>query len=193
MPLLTTDRYSFFVCFFSRRFVVCRFCTSRRCFGYSAMKNQFYFLYPKINPLRWIYFWRENKSLSRYDLFLTFLLLLVVDSSSASGQIPLSLPEIPIEQWTTTTPPPTALGRQFSVSTAAPPKKVPSLQHCLLSDGGLDAEKYLRRQVTAREWSLWRTSPALKLIHGIGESLSAGVKARSLAPGIKKTRAPRCV
>ncbi len=33
---------------------------------------------------------------------------------------------------------------------------------------------------------------ALNLIHGVGESLSAGVKARSLAPGIKKTWAPRC-
>ena len=42
--------------FFSRRFVVCRFCTSRWFFGYSAMKNQFYFLYPKINSLQWIYF-----------------------------------------------------------------------------------------------------------------------------------------
>ncbi len=35
----------FFWCFFSRRFVVCRFCTSWRFFGYSAMKNQFHFLY----------------------------------------------------------------------------------------------------------------------------------------------------
>ena len=52
MPLLTTDRFGFF----SHRFVVWRFCTSRQFFGYSAMKNQFYFLYPKINPLRWIYF-----------------------------------------------------------------------------------------------------------------------------------------
>ena len=34
---------------------------------------------------------------------------------------------------------------------------------------------------------------ALNLIHGVGESLYAGVKARSLAPGIKKPRAPRCV
>ena len=34
---------------------------------------------------------------------------------------------------------------------------------------------------------------ALNLIHGVSESLSAGVKARSLAPGIKKTWAPRCV
>ena len=65
----------------------------------------------------------------------------MVDSSSASGQMPPSLPEIPIEQWTTP-PPPTALGRQFSESTAAPPKKVLSLQHCLLSDGGLDVEKF---------------------------------------------------
>jgi hypothetical protein len=30
-------------------------------------------------------------------------------------------------------------------------------------------------------------------MHGVGESLSAGVKARSLVPGIKKTRAPTCV
>ncbi len=112
----------------------------------------------------------------------------MVDSSSASGQIPPSLPEIPIEQWTTTLPS-TTLGRQFSELTAAPPKKVPSLQHCLLSDGGLDVEKYLRRQVSARERSLWWTSTALNLIHDISESLSAGVK----APAIKKTRAPRCV
>jgi len=34
---------------------------------------------------------------------------------------------------------------------------------------------------------------SLNLIHGIGESLSAGVEAHSLAPGIKKTRVPRCV
>jgi len=69
------------------------------------MKTKMYFLYPKINPLRWIYFRRENKTISRYDLFLTFLLFLVVDSSSASGQIPPSLPETPIEQWPTTPPP----------------------------------------------------------------------------------------
>jgi hypothetical protein len=56
MPLLTAYRYGFFLLFFSCRFVVCRFCTSRRCFGYSAMKNQFHFLYPKINPFWWIYF-----------------------------------------------------------------------------------------------------------------------------------------
>jgi len=34
---------------------------------------------------------------------------------------------------------------------------------------------------------------ALNLIHGVSESLSAGVKAHSLAPGIKKPRAPSCV
>ena len=45
----------FFFFFFSSQICLCRFCTSRRFFGYSAMKNQFYFLYPKINPLRWIY------------------------------------------------------------------------------------------------------------------------------------------
>ena len=61
------------------------------------------------------------------------------------------------------------------------------MQHCLLPDGGLDVEKYLRHQVSAREWSLWRTSMAQNLIHGVGESLSAAVKAT------KKTRAPRCV
>ena len=74
-------------------------------------------------------------------------------------------------------PPPTALGRQFSVSTAAPPKRVPSLHHCISSDGGLAVEKYLQRQAIAHEWSLWRKSMALNLIHGIGESLSAGGKA----------------
>jgi len=89
-------------------------------------------------------------------------------------------------------PPPTAHGQQFSVSTAAPPKRVPSLQHCILSDGGLDVEKYLHRQVTAREWSLWRTPMALNLIHGVGESISAGSKALSLVMDFKKSRAPRC-
>ena len=117
----------------------------------------------------------------------------MVASSSAGGQIHWRHPEIPIEQWTTTPPLPTALGQQFSASTAALRKKVPSLQHCLLSDGGLDVEKYLQRQVTTRECSLWRTSTALNLIHGVGESLTAGDKAHSLAPGIKKTWAPRCV
>ena len=34
---------------------------------------------------------------------------------------------------------------------------------------------------------------ALNLIHGVGESLSAGSKARSLATNFKKSRAPRCV
>ena len=88
------------------------------------------------------------------------------------------------------TPPhlPTAPGRQFSVSTAAPPKRVTSLHHCVRSDGGLDVEKYLQRQAIAREWSIWRTSVAQNLIHGVGESLSAAVKATT-----KKTRAPRCV
>ena len=61
----------FFVVVFSCRFVVCRFCTSRRFFGYSAMKNQFYFLYPKINPLRWIYFYK-SKTISGTG-FLNFL------------------------------------------------------------------------------------------------------------------------
>jgi len=90
-------------------------------------------------------------------------------------------------------PPPTAPGRQLSASTDAPPKRLPSLHHCVRSDGCLDVEKYLQRQAIAREWSLWRKSMSLNLIHGIGESLFAGVEARSLAPGIKKTRSPRCV
>ena len=47
--------------------------------------------------------------------------------------------------------------------------------------------KYLQRQAIAREWLLWRTSMAQNLIHGVGESLSAGGKA------LKKSRAPRCV
>ncbi len=62
----------FFFVFFSRRFVVCRFCTSKRSFGYSAIEKPFFISYPKINPLRRIYFRRENKSKSRYDLFLNF-------------------------------------------------------------------------------------------------------------------------
>ena len=64
---------------------------------------------------------------------------------------------------------------------AAKEGSVTATLHCLLSDGGLDVEKYLQRQVTAHEWPLWRTSMALNLIHGVCESLSAGSKARSLA------------
>jgi hypothetical protein len=97
------------------------------------------------------------------------------------------LPEIPV---TMEPPPPTptALGQQFSVSTDAPPKRVPSLHHCVRSDGGLDVEKYLQRQAIARKWSLWRTSMALNLVvHGVGESISAAVKAPKIS------RAPRCV
>jgi hypothetical protein len=86
-----------------------------------------------------------------------------------------SLPEIPVTM--ETPPPPTAPGRQFSVSIAALPKRVTSLHHCVRSDGGLEVEKYLQRQAIAHEWSLWRTSMALNLIHGVGESLSAGGKA----------------
>jgi hypothetical protein len=70
-----------------------------------------------------------------------------------------------------------------------PQKRVPSLQHCILTDGGSDVEKYLQRQVTACELLLWRTLMALNLIHGVGESLSAGKKSLNL----KKSRAPRCV
>ena len=121
------------------------------------------------------------------DLFSTFF---GGNSSSASGQIHPSLPEIPIDNGP---PPPTAPSRQFSVSTVAPPKRVPSLQHCILSDGGLDAEKYLHRQVTARKWSLWRTSMALNLIHGVGEYFSAGSKARSLATDLKIPGARMCL
>ena len=98
-----------------------------------------------------------------------------------------SLPEIPVTMEIPPPPATTAPGRQFSVSTAAPPKRVTSLHHCVRSDGGLDVEKYLQRQAIAREWSIWRTSVAQNLIHGVGESLSAAVKAT------KKTRAPRCV
>jgi hypothetical protein len=68
-------------------------------------------------------------------------------------------------------PPPTALVRQFSASSAAPQKKVPSLQYCFLSDGCVDVQKFLQRQVAARKCSLWRTSTALNLIHGVSESL----------------------
>ena len=39
-------------------------------------------------------------------------------------------------------PPPTALVRQFSASSAAPQKKVPSLQYCFLSDGCVDVQKF---------------------------------------------------
>ena len=117
------------------------------------------------------------------DLFLTFFggkpVPPQVDNSAESSRNPRDNGNPP--------PPPTAPGRQFSVSTAAPPKRVTSLHHCVRSDGGLDVEKYLQRQAIAREWSLWRTSMAQNLIHGIGESLSAAVKAT------KKTRAPRCV
>ena len=90
-------------------------------------------------------------------------------------------------------PPPTALVRQFSASSAAPPKKVPSLQHCFLSDGCFDVQKYLQRQVAARECSLWRVSTALNLIHGVGESLLVGKKARAVATGIKNPVAKMCL
>ena len=90
-------------------------------------------------------------------------------------QIPLQMdkstgvrPEIPIDDGQ---PPPTALVRQFSASSAAPQKKVPSLQYCFLSDGCVDVQKFLQRQVAARKCSLWRTSTALNLIHGVSESL----------------------
>ena len=81
--------------------------------------------------------------------------------------------------------PPTAPGRQFFVSTAAPPKRVPSLQHCLLSDGGLDVEIYLHVKLPLANGCSGGLM-ALNLIHGVGESLSAGSKARSLATDFKK-------
>jgi hypothetical protein len=92
-------------------------------------------------------------------------------------------PEIPIDDGP---PPPTALVQQFSASSAAPQKKVPSLQHCFLSDGCFDVQ-FLQRQVTAWECSLWRTSTTLKLIHGVGESLSVSKKAHAaVATGIEQ-------
>ncbi len=68
------------------------FLTSWQWFGYSAMKNQFYILYPKINPLRWIYFLCENHIHILIRFIFDFFLFLVVDSSSAIGKIPPSLP-----------------------------------------------------------------------------------------------------
>ena len=58
-------------------------------------------------------------------------------------------PEIPFDDGQT--PLPTALVQQFSASSAAPPKKVPSLQHCFLSDGCFYVQKFLQRQVAARK------------------------------------------
>jgi hypothetical protein len=88
-------------------------------------------------------------------------------------------PEIPIDDGHP--PPPTALVRQLSATSAAPPKKVPSLKHCFLSDGCFDVQKFLQCQVDSCECSLWRTSTALNLIHGVGdgESLSVGKKAHA--------------
>jgi hypothetical protein len=48
------------------------------------------------------------------------------------------VPEIPVTMEPPPSHTPTAPGRQFSVSTDAPPKRVPSLHHCIRSDGGLD-------------------------------------------------------
>jgi hypothetical protein len=51
LTLQPTDTVFFVVVFFSQ---ICHmevlYNGSRRCFGYSATKNQFHFLYPKINP-----------------------------------------------------------------------------------------------------------------------------------------------
>jgi hypothetical protein len=111
------------------------------------------------------------------DLFLHFL---------CGKPVPPQVDNLSTQVWSsrnprdngTPPPTPTAPGWQFSVSTAASPKRVPSLHHCVRSDGGLDVEKYLQRQAVAREWSLWRTSMALNLVvHGVGESISAAVKA----------------
>jgi hypothetical protein len=102
-------------------------------------------------------------------------------------------PEIPIDVGPP--PPPTALVRQFSASSAAPQKKVPSLQHCFLSDGCFDVQKFLQqRQVTARECSLWRTTTALKLIHSVGESLSVSKKGHAdVATGIEQNSCQVCL
>ena len=103
--------------------------------------------------------------------------------SSARGQIHWHPSRNSHWRWT---PPPTALVQQFSASSAAPQKKVPSLQHCFLSDGCFDVQ-FLQRQVTAWECSLWRTSTTLKLIHGVGESLSVSKKAHAaVATGIEQ-------
>jgi hypothetical protein len=141
------------------------------------MKKHISLLSAKINPPQWIYF-----SVKIYpfqmDLFSTFFcgkpFPPQVDKFTRVFQkSPLTKDTHP--------PPPTAPSWQFSVSTAASPKRVPLLQFCLvLSDGGSDVEKYLHRQITAREWSLWRTSMALNLIHSVDEYLSAGSKASSL-------------
>jgi hypothetical protein len=62
----------------------------------------------------------------------------------------------------------------------------------ILSDGCFDVQKFLQCQVAARECSLWRTSTALNLTHGVGESLTVGKKACAVATGIKKTGAKMC-
>jgi hypothetical protein len=72
-------------------------------------------------------------------------------------------------------------------------RKLPHCSIAFLSDGCFDVQKFIQRQVAARECSLWRTSTTLNLIHGVGESLSVGKKVHAVATGIKKTRAPRCV
>ena len=113
-----------------------------------------------------------------YSIFLWYA------SSSASGQIHLSLRKIPIDNGQPPLPP-TAPSRQFSGLPAGPPKRVPSLQHCLLSDGGLDVEKYLHVKLPLANGCSGGLM-ALNLIHGVGESLSAGSKARSLAMDFKK-------
>ncbi len=74
MPLLTTDRYNFFLIFFLADLSYVGFVPYQQAIIWVfSKKRPFFISYPKINPLRWIYFRRENKSKSPYDLFLLLL------------------------------------------------------------------------------------------------------------------------
>ena len=77
----------------------------------------------------------------------------------------------------------------------SPPRRLPLLCDCFLSDGGFDVNKYLQRQTALHQRLLWRTSTALNLTNVVVESLSICNQAwGAAATGIKKKWAPtRCV
>jgi hypothetical protein len=65
------------------------------------------------------------------------------------------------------TPPPTTVGQQLS-----PPRRVPLLRDCFISNGGFDVNKYLQRQTALRQRLFWGVEAALNLTNVVGESLS---------------------
>ena len=55
----------------------------------------------------------------------------------------------------------------------SPPRRLPLLCDCFLSDGGFDVNKYLQRQTAVCQQLLWRTLTALNLTNVVGEFLLA--------------------